>query len=147
MIRVALHSLFIVLIAANVSVLAELPALAETGQAEIAFWNTIKDTKEASEFEAYLDAYPNGQFAALAKLRLKKLKTGTSPATSRNRDKPMSGVEFVEQRANAGNLEAMNTLADSVANSAMTSIDQRRRVLISSTATGPWCHPCLTILN
>ena len=38
----------------------------------------------------------------------------------------------------------MNTLAHSVAVSAMTSIDQRAAVLIDSTDTRPWSHSHLT---
>ncbi len=115
MTRLALLSLFIVLIAANASVSADTPTKQDdtVTQAEIAFWNSIKDTKEASEFEAYLKAFPNGQFAALAKLRLKKLKVGTRPTSPQRKGMPKSPVELVEEKANAGNLEAMTALADS----------------------------------
>ena len=36
---------------------------------ELAYWNTIKDSKSAEEYEAYLNRYPNGMFADLAKIR------------------------------------------------------------------------------
>lgn len=36
---------------------------------EILFWESIRDSKNPAEFQAYLDAYPNGQFAALARIR------------------------------------------------------------------------------
>lgn len=38
---------------------------------EIAFWESVKDSKNSSELQAYLDAYPQGKFAALARIRLK----------------------------------------------------------------------------
>jgi tetratricopeptide (TPR) repeat protein len=41
-------------------------------ESELDFWNAIKDSKKAEDYQAYLDKYPNGNFADLAKLRLKK---------------------------------------------------------------------------
>jgi formylglycine-generating enzyme required for sulfatase activity len=43
-------------------------------QFELAFWNSIKDSKQASDYEAYLQAYPKGRFSALARARLQQLK-------------------------------------------------------------------------
>ena len=57
-----------------------------TGESEeLVFWNSIKDSQLAEEFEAYLQAYPNGRFAALAKLRaarLQQAQTVTQSAVS-----------------------------------------------------------------
>lgn len=49
------------------------PSSAQTRDAEISFWNSVKDSKDVDELEAYLNAYPNDQFAPIAKIRLKKL--------------------------------------------------------------------------
>lgn len=56
------------------------PTLAQTSEAEITFWETVKDSKDAAELQAYLDAYPKGKFAPLAKLRIKKLGGETKSA-------------------------------------------------------------------
>jgi hypothetical protein len=40
---------------------------------EIAFWNRVRDTTNPSEMRAYLEAYPNGAFADMARARLKDL--------------------------------------------------------------------------
>ncbi|MBI5637005.1 MAG: SUMF1/EgtB/PvdO family nonheme iron enzyme [Nitrospinae bacterium] len=40
--------------------------------AEIAFWNSIKDSTNAADFAAYLESYPKGTFAPLAKRRMEK---------------------------------------------------------------------------
>ena len=41
---------------------------------ELAFWESIKDSERASDFEAYLAQYPTGVFAALAASRVVALK-------------------------------------------------------------------------
>ena len=44
-------------------------------QFELAFWNSVKDSKQVSDYEAYLHAYPKGRFAALARVRIQQLKS------------------------------------------------------------------------
>ena len=41
---------------------------------ELAFWETIKDSEDPNEFEAYLATYPDGRFARLAEIRIQALK-------------------------------------------------------------------------
>lgn len=53
-------------------------ATAQADQAEITFWNSVKDSKDPAELQAYLEAYPAGKFAPLAKIRLNRLATGKS---------------------------------------------------------------------
>ncbi|MEA2781151.1 MAG: adenylate cyclase, partial [Rhodospirillaceae bacterium] len=45
------------------------PATADLVAVELAFWGTVKDSSDPSELEAYLERYPAGAFAALAKAR------------------------------------------------------------------------------
>lgn len=40
---------------------------------EIAFWDTVKDSDNPAMYEAYLERYPEGAFAALATVRLDEL--------------------------------------------------------------------------
>jgi uncharacterized caspase-like protein len=42
---------------------------------EVVFWNSIKDSSSAGQFEAYLAQFPDGTFAPLARVRLEELKT------------------------------------------------------------------------
>jgi formylglycine-generating enzyme required for sulfatase activity len=49
-------------------------------QYELTFWESIKDSNYASDYEAYLKAYPNGRFAALAKARIDRLKASGQTA-------------------------------------------------------------------
>ncbi|KWZ58232.1 hypothetical protein WK57_20570 [Burkholderia ubonensis] len=53
-------------------------------QYEITFWESIKDSKEAGDYEAYLKTYPNGRFASLAQARLARLRAAApkAPAAS-----------------------------------------------------------------
>ena len=57
---------------------------------ELAFWETIKESKEPAEFEAYLKRYPDGAFTALARARRSALPDNTVQA-----DPATSGAEFV----------------------------------------------------
>lgn len=41
---------------------------------ELAFWDTVKDSDNPAMYEAYLEQYPAGAFAALAKVRLSELR-------------------------------------------------------------------------
>ena len=43
--------------------------------AEIEFWKSVKDSDDPDMFQAYLDEYPNGKFAPLARLKIKRLKS------------------------------------------------------------------------
>jgi tetratricopeptide (TPR) repeat protein len=46
---------------------------------EFDFWNSIKDSKKAEDYQSYLDRYPDGDFAELAKLRMKKYAAAPAP--------------------------------------------------------------------
>ncbi|KWC63357.1 hypothetical protein WL53_08860 [Burkholderia ubonensis] len=51
-------------------------------QYEITFWESIKDSKEAGDYEAYLKTYPNGRFASLAQARLARLRAAAPKASA-----------------------------------------------------------------
>jgi formylglycine-generating enzyme required for sulfatase activity len=51
-------------------------------QFELTFWNSIKDSKQPSDYAAYLQAYPKGRFAALARARIDQLRAAGVPAKS-----------------------------------------------------------------
>ena len=46
---------------------------AEVSTVELAFWDTVKDSDNPEMFSAYLERYPEGAFAALAKVRLEEV--------------------------------------------------------------------------
>ena len=65
-----------------------LPVIAETGAPagqqqtsdetaiELTFWNTVKDTKDPAILQTYLDRYPNGAFAGLARVMMERFVKG-----------------------------------------------------------------------
>lgn len=46
-------------------------------QPEIVFWESVKDSTRASDYEAYLSQYPEGIFIALARTRLEEFTSNT----------------------------------------------------------------------
>jgi formylglycine-generating enzyme required for sulfatase activity len=53
-------------------------------QFELAFWNSVKDSKQVGDYEAYLQAYPKGRFASLARTRIQQLKAAApAPAPAK----------------------------------------------------------------
>lgn len=55
---------------------------------ELAFWNSIENSQDASDYQAYLDTYPDGQFAVLARVRLRKLQASRPEPEVRQAEQP-----------------------------------------------------------
>ena len=56
---------------------------ADPAAIELTFWDSVKNSRAASDYQAYLTQYPRGRFAALAKGRLKDLsKSESTPPTT-----------------------------------------------------------------
>jgi uncharacterized caspase-like protein len=58
------------------------PSADTTLQIEREFWVSVRDSSRAEDVQAYLDKYPNGNFAALAKNRLEALLRPTRVASA-----------------------------------------------------------------
>ena len=65
-------------------------------QVELTFWDSVKDSTHAGDYEAYLQAYPNGRFAGLARARIERLKAAApkaeTPKAAPAPDKPRPPV-------------------------------------------------------
>ncbi len=75
------------------------PALATGGAAmELAFWKSIENSRSAGGFEAYLEQFPDGTFAPLARARVEELKrTQTAALTPPSAPlPPITPGSFVE---------------------------------------------------
>ena len=56
---------------------------ADPAAIELTFWDNVRNSRSASDYQAYLIQYPKGRFAALAKARLKDLsKPESTPPTT-----------------------------------------------------------------
>lgn len=64
--------------------------LPQDGEAriELEFWKSIENSTEASDYDAYLSAYPKGRFAALAKARAERYRKTAAPAKPAEEAKP-----------------------------------------------------------
>lgn len=49
---------------------------------DAAMWTSVRDSNDAAQFAAYLDAFPRGQFAPLAKIRLDHLPGSSEPGAA-----------------------------------------------------------------
>jgi hypothetical protein len=62
---------------------------AETAAVEAQYWDTVKNSNDSRDFQDYLNEYPQGKFAQLARLKVRQLESargnansGTSPVTT-----------------------------------------------------------------
>ncbi len=56
-------------------------AMVDPAAIELSYWETIKNSNNPDDFKAYLDKYPDGQFAALAKSRAQPVRSAPNTAT------------------------------------------------------------------
>ena len=55
---------------------AALPGARAQDSADLVFWQSIQASKNPAEFQLYLQTYPNGRFAGLARVKLDELAKG-----------------------------------------------------------------------
>jgi hypothetical protein len=58
------------------------PASVASGPGELAFWDSIKNSRNVEDFNAYLKRYPNRGFADLAKIRINSLSSGANVSSA-----------------------------------------------------------------
>ena len=76
-----------------VSTAQQQPAPAASAELEALFWQSIANSTNPAEFEAYLRRFPNGMFSELAQIRLEALRSPVNdPPASAGR--PSGGVVF-----------------------------------------------------
>jgi adenylate cyclase len=74
---------------------------------EIEFWDSIKNSIPASEYEAYLEQYPEGGFVALARVRLEAIKQdAVSMRDPHDREIELSFWESVRASDNSALIQA-----------------------------------------
>jgi tetratricopeptide (TPR) repeat protein len=63
-------------------------AMVDPAAIELSYWDTIKNSNSPDDFKAYLDKYPDGQFAALAKSRSNFVRSPGNSGNSIGSDSP-----------------------------------------------------------
>jgi adenylate cyclase len=86
--------------------LAEPPA-SDPQSVELIFWESIKDSIRAADYEAYLEQYPEGSFVALARTRLEEFASAAGGMRDpKDRDVELSFWESVRESDNPATLQA-----------------------------------------
>lgn len=74
---------------------------------EMVFWESIKGSEHASDYQAYIDQYPNGDFVALARARLDELTDNAgNPRDPADREIELSFWESIRDTTNPDALRA-----------------------------------------
>lgn len=85
------------------------PGTSGTSAVEQQFWDAVKNSSRAQDFQSYLDSYPSGQYAPLARLKINQLGGSSNstfapppPPFGNNNPPPFnSGVSTEQQRWDA----------------------------------------------
>lgn len=101
---------------------------------ELSFWDSVKNSTNMDDFKAYLEKYPEGQFAVLAKNKIKSLEAVAQPESKASSDNTaeLTFWESVKNSTNAEDFEAYlkkypkGEFVD-LANNRIASLDALRR--------------------
>ncbi len=78
---------------------------------ELSYWDTIQNSSNADDFRSYLDKYPNGQFASLARNRISTIEAPgqpkeSKPAPANNSAAELTFWDSIKNSTNAGDFRA-----------------------------------------
>ena len=76
---------------------AAVASTSATNDVELEFWRSVKESNKAEELNAYLTAYPNGQFKSLALARIASLENNGPSTTTRNLTAGVDPATFTEE--------------------------------------------------
>jgi len=79
------------------------PGLTYEQQMEIALWNRVKDSKDPAELQAYVDRFPQGAFASLARILIQRAKREEAQRVAALREELL---EEARRKAEAGRTPA-----------------------------------------
>lgn len=84
---------------------APAPSSVDPTAIELSYWETIKNSNNEDDFKSYLNKYPDGQFAALAKNRINNLDSSASPGTKPTTGGDASEMAFWDSIKNSSNVD------------------------------------------
>src|SRR5207245_6107695 len=76
---------------------------------ELAYWDTIKNSTNTDDFKAYLDKYPDGQFAGIAKIRAQPSRPVPSSGSIDANSLEMAYWNAIKDSKNASDFQAYIT--------------------------------------
>jgi adenylate cyclase len=82
------------------------PPAADPQSVELVFWESIKDSTRAADYEAYLEQYPEGNFVALARTRLEEFASAGGVRDPKDREVELAFWESVRESDNPAALQA-----------------------------------------
>ena len=86
------------------------PAAPAIAPAEVALWSAVKDSQFAADYQAYLDAYPTGVYALLAKARIARIEAGAeSRAAAQGSAAELAFWNAIKDSGNAADYQAYLT--------------------------------------
>jgi class 3 adenylate cyclase len=92
--------------AATPSLRSEEAAAGETHSVEVVFWESIKESTRAADYEAYLEQYPEGSFAPLARTRLEEFASAGGMRDPKDREIELAFWESIRESDNPATLQA-----------------------------------------
>jgi class 3 adenylate cyclase len=109
---------------------------------ELVFWDSIKDSVRAADYEAYLAQYPDGNFVALARARLAEFLDSAGPV----RDPAEREIElaFWESVRELDNIESMQAYLDKYPTGEFVPLAEIRLKELLEMASEPVAEPAVT---
>lgn len=103
-------------------------AFVDPAAIELSFWDSIKNSNNPADFQAYLDKYPDGQFASLAKNRAQPAK----PVSGAGDSVDLAYWNAIKDSKNPADFKAYiakfpNSLFADLANSRLTTLENEER--------------------
>lgn len=100
------------------------PLLPDPKSVELVFWDSIKDSEHAADYQAYIEQYPNGEFIALARVRIGELTDDAgNPRVSADREVELAFWESIRE---SDNPEALNAYLEKYPNGEFRSLAEIR---------------------
>ena len=103
---------------------------AEMLAAERLYWDSVKDSSDPAEIQTYLDRYPSGTYAALARVRVERLKREAGAASTASGPKAPAPAASGAERS-AGTAQAGPVLEPEAAEKALGLRRDDRRLIQS----------------
>ena len=78
---------------------ASAPAAVDPALLDLTFWNSVEDSRDPADFQAYLQEFPGGRFARLARNRIRALTPGPTAAAQPQAAQPQAAQPQAVQPA------------------------------------------------